>query len=83
MKKAWRVCSTNPEFGAKLGETCSNRPGRGDVRVRVSGHRGRIGGGADGVLSPGLVQGLDTAHPAGERECPVRHGDLRRSGTDA
>ncbi|CAK0837902.1 unnamed protein product, partial [Prorocentrum cordatum] len=30
MRKAWRICSTGPEFGAKLGRTCSNRPGRGD-----------------------------------------------------
>ncbi|CAK0818384.1 unnamed protein product, partial [Prorocentrum cordatum] len=30
MRKAWRICSTDPEFGAKLGRACSNRPGRGD-----------------------------------------------------
>ncbi|CAK0890400.1 unnamed protein product, partial [Prorocentrum cordatum] len=30
IKKAWRVCSTDPEFGMKVGRACSNRPGRGD-----------------------------------------------------
>ncbi|CAK0817744.1 unnamed protein product, partial [Prorocentrum cordatum] len=30
VKKAWRVCSTDPDFGAKVGRLCSNRTGRGD-----------------------------------------------------
>ncbi|CAK0885021.1 unnamed protein product [Prorocentrum cordatum] len=30
MKKAWRICSTDPEFARKVGRRCSNRPGRAD-----------------------------------------------------
>ncbi|CAK0904649.1 unnamed protein product, partial [Prorocentrum cordatum] len=30
VKKGWRVCSTDPDFGAKAGRLCCNRPGRGD-----------------------------------------------------
>ncbi|CAK0809564.1 unnamed protein product [Prorocentrum cordatum] len=30
VKKGWRVCSTDPDFGAKVGRLCGNRPGRGD-----------------------------------------------------
>ncbi|CAK0911859.1 unnamed protein product [Prorocentrum cordatum] len=32
MKKGWRVCPTDSEFGGKLGRHCSNRPGPADNR---------------------------------------------------
>ncbi|CAK0829661.1 unnamed protein product [Prorocentrum cordatum] len=42
IKKAWRVCSTDPEFGMKVGRVCSTRPGRGDNHLHRIIEDGRL-----------------------------------------